>query len=263
MDTDNKNRLEAMVAALAGTEAIINRFSHIVRQDWTGDDSVKDYSETAAKILGKDRDSITETEESSNDETDERMNLSLTRLKEDALSCRRCRLCETRKTVVFGEGCESRPLVMVIGEGPGETEDNTGRPFVGKAGQFLDQWLASISLSRERNVYISNIVKCRPPMNRDPQLDEREICKPFIDQQIALIKPRTILCLGKPASSIMTGKLDFSMGQLRGQFSMYKGIPMLCTYHPSAVLRDLTLKRPVWEDLKKLAKFLNLDLVTK
>ncbi len=255
------SKIKGLEIALSRTEDIINLFSNVVRQDYTKTEPKTDFCQTAKQILNLEEQK--QPEKVSLDDMDERCNMSLARLKQDALSCTRCRLAEKRTNVVFGEGCEIRPLVMVIGEGPGANEDLTGRPFVGDAGKYLDQWLASISLSRDRNVYISNIVKCRPPFNRDPQLDERTICKPFIDQQIALIKPRAILCLGKPSSSVMTGKLDASMGQLRGHFTMYDGIPMLCTYHPAAVLRDLTLKRAVWEDLQKLAKFLNLDLVKK
>ncbi len=191
---------------------------------------------------------------------DSRLHMSFGALQAECLKCGRCILCKTRKNVVFGEGCVERPIAMVIGEGPGETEDNTGRPFVGKAGQFLDKWLAAIGLDRGSNAYITNIVKCRPPMNRDPLPDEKSACLPFLKQQIALIQPQAILCLGKPASTLMTGMMESSMGSLHGRFFFYDGIPMMCTYHPAAVLRDLTLKRPVWEDLKKLARYLGLGL---
>lgn len=189
---------------------------------------------------------------------DVRLHMSFESLCSECLSCKRCILGGTRKNVVFGEGCSDRPIVMVVGEGPGETEDNTGRPFVGKAGQFLDKWLAAISLDRKVNTYITNIVKCRPPMNRDPLPDEKSACLPFLKQQIALIQPQAILCLGKPASTLMTGMTESSMGSLHGRFFFYEGIPMMCTYHPAAVLRDLSLKRPVWEDLKKLARYLGI-----
>ena len=191
---------------------------------------------------------------------DPRLHMSFGALQAECLKCERCILCKTRKNVVFGEGCAERPIVMVIGEGPGENEDNTGRPFVGKAGQFLDKWLAAIGLDRGSNAYITNIVKCRPPMNRDPLPDEKSACLPFLKQQIALIQPQAILCLGKPASTLMTGMMESSMGSLHGRFFFYDGIPMMCTYHPAAVLRDLTLKRPVWEGLKKLARYLGLGL---
>ncbi|MCF0237597.1 MAG: uracil-DNA glycosylase [Sphaerochaetaceae bacterium] len=184
--------------------------------------------------------------------------MTMLQLEGDCLKCQRCKLSKTRNNVVFGEGVTDRPLVMVIGEGPGETEDITGRPFVGKAGQFLDTWLKAISLSRETNTYIANIVKCRPPQNRDPEIDEKENCFGYLKQQIALIKPQAILCLGKPASIKMTG-LEESMSTLHGKCHFYDGIPTICTYHPAAVLRDMSLKRPVWEDLQKLARLLNLE----
>ena len=157
------------------------------------------------------------------------------------------------------DAMHERPLVMVIGEGPGENEDLQGLPFVGKAGQYLDKWLAAIGLSRETNVYITNTVKCRPPQNRDPYPEEKTACFAYLKQQIALIRPASILCLGKPASTLMTGQPEASMNALHGRFFFHESIPMICTYHPAAVLRDLSLKRPVWDDLKKLARYLGLE----
>ena len=186
--------------------------------------------------------------------------MSFSALLEDALKCKRCGLCETRNNVVFGMGCADRPLVMVIGEGPGENEDLQGLPFVGKAGQFLDKWLSAINLSREKDVYITNVVKCRPPQNRAPFEEESLQCFAYLKQQIELVQPKSILCLGKSASAMMTGQKEASMASLRGRFFFYDSIPMLCTYHPAAVLRDLELKRPVWDDLKKLARYLVLEV---
>ena len=179
--------------------------------------------------------------------------------------CRACALAATRKHAVPGEGIE-RPLVLVIGEGPGADEDATGRPFVGKAGQLLDKMLASIGLSRTENCYIANIVKCRPPGNRDPQPAEVAACIPFLHRQIQLLRPRAILCAGRVAAQTL---LNTSRGitALRGEFTVYNGggsgaegekaIPVLCTYHPSALLRDESYKRPAWEDLKLLKSHLD------
>jgi DNA polymerase len=143
------------------------------------------------------------------------------------------------------------PLVMVIGEGPGAQEDRQGLPFVGPAGQYLDKWLAAIGLSRDRDVYIANIVKCRPPGNRDPQTAEIEACTPYLRRQIDILRPRTILALGRFAASWLTGRSD-GLGKMRGGTFDFKGVPVVVTYHPSGVLRNPEYRRPVWEDLKRL-----------
>ncbi len=164
------------------------------------------------------------------------------------VSCGRCPLCKTRKNVVPGEGV-SNPYVLVVGEGPGADEDEQGRPFVGRAGQLLDKMLAAINLSRQKNCFIANIVKCRPPMNRDPEPQEAAACRSFLDAQIHVLKPKMILALGRVA---LQNLLDTSIGinRMRGQIVDFKGIPFMATYHPSALLRDESLKRPAWEDLK-------------
>lgn len=182
---------------------------------------------------------------------------SLSKIAEEVTQCARCRLSETRKRAVPGEGVE-RPLVMVIGEGPGADEDASGRPFVGKAGQLLDRMLASIGLSRETNCFIANVVKCRPPQNRDPEADETAACACFLDRQIAVLRPKAILTVGRvPTQNIL--KTTEGIGRLRGKFVDFRGIPLLPTYHPSALLRDETLKRPAWEDLKLLRERLGDD----
>ncbi len=180
---------------------------------------------------------------------------SLEAVEADVLRCERCRLAAGRKRTVFGEGVP-KPDVLVVGEGPGAEEDAQGRAFVGPAGKLLDRMLASVGLDRDRNCYIANIVKCRPPMNRDPAPDEREACLPYLERQIRLLRPRIILALGRTAAQTL---LETSEGitRLRGRFREYRGIPLLATYHPSALLRDESLKRPAWEDLKKLRAFLD------
>jgi len=175
--------------------------------------------------------------------------------------CELCPLSETRLHAVPGMGVINAK-VMIIGEGPGEWEDKAGVPFVGKAGKFLDAWMQSISLSRDENVFITNIVKCRPPHNRNPKPEEEQACERYLDKQIALVKPEVILCLGKVAGNHLLQRQS-TLSSMRGTFHQYKSIPLVVTYHPAAVLRNMSLKRDVWNDLKMLASFLHLPLVTK
>lgn len=175
-------------------------------------------------------------------------------LEERVRACTRCPLAEGRMNAVPGMGVLD-PLVMVIGEGPGADEDRRGLPFVGRAGQFLDKWLEAIGLSRSTNAYIGNIVKCRPPENRDPRPAESEACLPYLREQISLIRPLAILAVGRVASGILIGTAS-GIGGLRGRTFYYDGIPLVPTYHPAGVLRNPELKRPVWEDLKRLAAIL-------
>ena len=165
-------------------------------------------------------------------------------------ACRACRLGEGRRHAAYGEGVAS-PLVLVVGEGPGAEEDAQGRPFVGPAGQLLDKMLGSVGLSRTTNCYIANIVKCRPPGNREPAPDEREACMPWLERQIEALHPAFILAMGRTAATSLLGTAE-GIGKLRGRWFERGGIPLLATYHPSALLRDETLKRPAWEDLKML-----------
>ena len=168
-------------------------------------------------------------------------------LGREAAACTRCRLAEQRRTVVFGEG-DPHAALMFVGEGPGAEEDRTGRPFVGQAGQLLDAMIVALGLER-RQVYIANVVKCRPPGNRDPQDDEVAACAPFLDRQIALIRPRVIVALGKPAARRLTGSTA-PISALRGRWSSFLGIPVLPTFHPAYLLRAPLAKREVWQDLK-------------
>ncbi|MDR1626932.1 MAG: uracil-DNA glycosylase [Spirochaetia bacterium] len=168
--------------------------------------------------------------------------------------CRRCRLCETRTQGVPGVGA-AQPLVMVIGEGPGEEEDVRGEPFVGPAGKYLDKWLESVGLSRKTNAFIANIVKCRPPGNRDPSPEESQACMPYLLRQVKAVKPKAVLALGRIAAQNLLRRGE-GIGRLRGQPGIWQGLPFLATYHPSAVLRDPQLRRPVWEDLKTLQRLM-------
>lgn len=172
-------------------------------------------------------------------------------------ACQNCVLAKTRNNVVPGEGVPN-PAVLVIGEGPGADEDAQGRPFVGKAGQLLDKMLAAINLDRGKNCFIANIVKCRPPMNRDPSPEECAACSSFLQAQIHVLKPKMILAVGRIALQKL---LDTSIGitKMHGKILDYNGIPFMATFHPSALLRDESYKRPAWEDLKIFrAKLLEL-----
>ena len=170
--------------------------------------------------------------------------------------CKRCPLSLQRTNAVPGEGA-ANPLVLVIGEGPGADEDRLARPFVGKSGQLLDKMLFSISLSREKNAYIANIVKCRPPGNRDPLPEEAAACFPFLEEQIEALRPKAILVVGRVAAKALLNS-DEGINRLRGRFFDYRGIPLMATYHPSALLRTESLKRPAWEDLKAFRERLRL-----
>jgi DNA polymerase len=182
-------------------------------------------------------------------------------INEKITQCTRCPLAKTRSHTVPGEG-SINPLVLVIGEGPGADEDPSGRPFVGKAGQLLDKMLIAIDLSRNTNTYITNIVKCRPPQNRDPLPEEAQACRSFLDLQIQLLKPKMILAIGRVSVQNLLGCKE-AIENLRGKFFEYKDIPLMATYHPSALLRDESLKRPAWEDLKLFRTKLNEILNTE
>ncbi len=181
--------------------------------------------------------------------------LTLDEVNAKILRCTRCGLARTRNNVVPGMGVE-HPDVLVVGEGPGHDEDMQGLPFVGKAGLLLDRMLAAIGLDRKTNCYIANIVKCRPPENRNPLPDEQAACFSFLETQIHILKPKMILCMGKIAIEKITGQ-SISINQRHGEFFEYNGIPVMPTYHPSALLRNEELKRPAWEDLKKFKKYLD------
>jgi uracil-DNA glycosylase family 4 len=166
---------------------------------------------------------------------------------QDVEACVRCRLASQRRNVVVGEGDIPSP-VMFIGEGPGSEEDRTGRPFVGQAGMLLDGMIFALGFER-RQVYIGNVVKCRPPGNRDPEDDEMAACAPYLERQIELVQPRVIVALGRVAARRLTGSTK-PMSALRGRWTSYRGIPLLPTFHPAYLLRSPAAKREVWQDLK-------------
>ncbi|MEF9386439.1 uracil-DNA glycosylase [Ralstonia solanacearum species complex bacterium KE056] len=161
--------------------------------------------------------------------------------------CTACKLCERRTQTVFGVG-DRQADWMLIGEAPGEQEDRQGEPFVGQAGKLLDSMLRAIGLSRETGVFIANVLKCRPPGNRDPEPDEVAMCDPYLKRQIALIKPRVIIVLGRFAAQSLL-QTQTPVGKLRGKVHEVDGVPVVVTYHPAYLLRTLTDKARAWEDL--------------
>jgi uracil-DNA glycosylase family 4 len=161
--------------------------------------------------------------------------------------CTKCRLCEGRNNTVPGEGAD-RARLVVVGEGPGKTEDETGRPFVGKAGELLTKILSAIGLAREQ-VFICNIVKCRPPENRTPLYDEIGSCVPYLFRQIELIGPSVILAMGNTAAQTLLNTKQ-SLGALRGKVHRFRGVPVIVTYHPAALLRNPNWKKPTWDDVR-------------
>lgn len=171
-------------------------------------------------------------------------------LRDTALACTRCRLSESRTHVVFSDGAVDARLV-VVGEAPGANEDATGVAFVGAAGQLLDLLLASVGLSRQESVYICNVLKCRPPGNRNPLPEEIEACSPFLRRQLELVAPQVVLAVGSFAAQALTGDAR-PIGKLRGEVHSYEGVPLVVTYHPAALLRNPGWTRAFWDDLQLL-----------
>lgn len=174
---------------------------------------------------------------------------SLAMLAERASGCTACRLAGGRHRVVFGSG-PARARLMFVGEGPGAEEDRQGLPFVGKAGELLTRIIAAMDLRRDE-VYIANIVKCRPPGNREPERDEVEACLGFLERQIDLVGPRILVCLGRVAAQTLLGD-GLPISRLRGNWYAVRGVETMVTYHPAALLRNPALKRPTWDDMQKV-----------
>jgi len=171
-------------------------------------------------------------------------------LERSCASCANCPLGGTRTNLVFGVGAR-QAQVMLVGEGPGEQEDLTGIPFVGPAGKLLDDMLSLVGLSREHNIYIANIVKCRPPRNRDPEIGEQDACIPWLEAQMALIRPRILVCLGRIAACRLI-RPDFKITREHGQWSEREGVFYTAIYHPSALLRDPSKRPETFQDLKAI-----------
>ncbi|WP_099204350.1 uracil-DNA glycosylase [Scatolibacter rhodanostii] len=171
-------------------------------------------------------------------------------LESDCKSCRKCGLCETRTNVVFGVG-NPKAKVLFVGEGPGENEDLQGEPFVGRGGQLLDKMLAAVDLDRKKNIYIANIVKCRPPKNRDPLPEEQKACTEWLRNQFALIRPKIVVCLGRIAAAKLI-KEDIKITKEHGIFFEKNGTLFMGTLHPAALLRNPNNKPGAFEDFLKL-----------
>ncbi|MBN1830629.1 MAG: uracil-DNA glycosylase [Deltaproteobacteria bacterium] len=182
---------------------------------------------------------------------------SLDNLRRFIGDCRRCKLCQGRTKLVFGEGSPEAKLVFV-GEGPGRDEDLAGLPFVGEAGKLLTRIITAMGLTREE-VYICNVVKCRPPKNRDPEEDEVEACLPFLKEQLNLIRPLVICTLGRVAGQALLGK-GFTITRERGSWTTFMETPVMPTFHPAYLLRNPSAKRQVWEDIQKVMKRLGLEV---
>jgi DNA polymerase len=176
--------------------------------------------------------------------------LNWTALEQACMDCQKCALADTRHNVVFGVGPKNAQI-MCIGEGPGEYEDLQGEPFVGRAGQLLDDMLELIDLDRAKNVYIANIVKCRPPQNRDPLNAEQDACIGYLRNQVALIRPKIIICLGRIAATRLIRE-DFKITREHGQWFEKAGVHMIALYHPAAILRDPSKRPDTFEDLKRI-----------
>jgi len=174
-----------------------------------------------------------------------------------ASTCTKCRLARTRTQVVYGVGNPNADL-MFIGEAPGRDEDLKGEPFVGRAGQLLTDIIKAMTLTRD-DVYITNVVKCRPPENRNPEPDELDACRPYLRRQVDLIQPKVIVTLGKFALQSLTGK-TFSISAIRGQWLDYEGVKVMPTYHPAYLLRTPSAKKDVWADMKQVMAALNLSI---
>ncbi len=176
--------------------------------------------------------------------------------RQAALKCTKCDLCQTRKNVVFGEGKTDRPDIMFIGEAPGETEDEMGRPFVGKAGRYLEKMLSAIGYNR-KDLYIANVVNCRPPENRKPSLREVAQCSEYLIRQIRSVNPMTIMLLGKTAAETVLGKPFKSIESARGRWYMWDQSPLRVTYHPAFLLRGGDKRTEALEDLKAIRARVN------
>ena len=183
------------------------------------------------------------------------MRMEWPEIKARVAGCTDCPLHANRKKTVFGVGDEGASWLFV-GEGPGAEEDAQGEPFVGQAGKLLDNMLAAIGLKRGADVYIANIIKCRPPGNRNPEPHEALQCEPYLRRQIELIQPRLIIALGKVAAANLLAS-DASVGSMRGRIHRYRGIPLIVTYHPAYLLRNLTDKAKAWEDLRFAVRTMN------
>lgn len=185
---------------------------------------------------------------------------ALEEMASEVASCQLCSLCETRNRTAFGVG-DPHAELMLVGEAPGHEEDRRGEPFVGRAGQLLNRIIGALGLERDQ-VYIANVLKCRPPQNRDPQPQETAACRKYLERQIELIQPKVLVALGRPAACWLTGQ-ETSLGRLRGRFHDWRGIPVMATYHPAFLLRQEQFKAACWQDFQQVIERLHLTPVQK
>lgn len=183
--------------------------------------------------------------------------MSLEEISDEIGECTRCKLHRGRKNIVFGDG-NSHARLVFVGEGPGRDEDEQGKPFVGRAGKLLTKIIHAMGLQRS-DVYICNVVKCRPPENRNPEHDEMSICGQFLNKQLASINPEIVVCLGSIAAKYLLNS-NASLGSMRGKFHNYENTKLMVTYHPAALLRNPNFKKPLWEDMKLVLKELKLPV---
>ena len=214
-------------------------------------------SATTAELTATEQSSSCDTENLSTDVRREQLAI----LASKVAVCESCaELCSTRKQTVFGVGTVT-PRLCFFGEAPGADEDRLGEPFVGRAGQLLDRILAACTLKRE-DVYILNVLKCRPPSNRNPLPEEIENCRPYFERQLEILQPEYICCLGSFAATTLLNTSD-SVGRLRGKFHVWRGIPVMATYHPAYLLRYESAKKKVWEDMQMLMKEMGIEIPKK
>jgi DNA polymerase len=234
MQTDVRQELLGVVRALKGI--VKNHRTFVVEIDWKS----KARTVEVRRHLAGDN------------------SLALEKVRGEMADCQRCPLGKTRKHLVFGEGNPEAQLVFV-GEAPGADEDEQGKPFVGRAGQLLTDIIVKGMKIERKNVYICNILKCRPPGNRNPLPEEIAVCEPFLKQQLKIISPKIICALGSVAAKTLL-KTDAPISALRGRFHSYEGINVMPTYHPAYLLRNPAAKKQVWEDVQMIMKALNLPL---
>ena len=201
-------------------------------------------------------------EDHSDQQTRGELTIDWEALESRAQSCTSCRLCEGRNRVVFGTGKRERPLIAFVGEGPGADEDRIGEPFVGKAGALLTAAITKGMGLRREDVYIANVVKCRPPENRAPLPDEVAACVPYLYRQLELLQPQVIVTLGQPAQLALSG-IEMGITKLRGRWQKWREIPLMPTFHPAYILRNASAKRPFWEDLQSVMVELKLPVPNK
>jgi DNA polymerase len=185
---------------------------------------------------------------------------SLNQVYESLEGCKRCKLCKGRTNIVLGEG-STKPEILFVGEAPGAKEDETGRPFVGRSGQLLTKMIEAMGVKREE-VFIANVVKCRPPENRPPKPEEVEQCRPFLEAQIKMLKPKVVVALGKTAAFNLLQTKE-SIGDLRGKIHSYQGTKLIATFHPAYLLRNPPAKKDCWEDLQLAMKELGWKVPVK